>query len=116
MEAGGKIIISERYLRKSFEKFAFAEEKDMAKHVKQSVLPIYLVGGVWLIWGMFFSLHRVTDYAICTAVSAAAFAAGKAIFPDKSYQIPGEPEEKKEERDKKEKKKEEKPKTIPEIP
>lgn len=89
----------------------------MEKHIKQSVLPIYLVGGVWLTWGMFFSLHRVTDYAICAAISAAAFAAGKAVFPDKSYQMPGEPEKKKEEQAKKEEKKEEKPKSTgnPEI-
>ncbi len=81
----------------------------MAKHIKQSVLPIYLVGGVWLIWGMFFSLHRVTDYAICAAVSAVVFGAGKALFPDKIYNMPGEPEEKKEEP---KEKKEEKPKTT----
>ena len=24
----------------------------MAKHVKQSVIPIYLVGAVWLVWGL----------------------------------------------------------------
>ena len=84
----------------------------MAKHIKQSVLPIYLVGGVWLTWGMFFSLHRVTDYAICAAVSAAAFAVGKTLFPDKAYSMPGEPEDKKEEQNKKDEKKEEKPKTT----
>ena len=69
----------------------------MAKHVKHSVLPIYLVGGVWLAFGALFSLHRVTDYILCAAVSAAAFAAGKALFPDKTYEIPGEKEEKKKE-------------------
>ena len=83
----------------------------MAKHKKESVIPIYLVGGVWLAAGAFFSLHRISDYVVCALVSAGAFVAGKALFPDKIYEIPGETEEKKEE------KKEEKPKSTgnPEI-
>ena len=77
----------------------------MAKHVKHSVVPIYLVGAVWLASGAFFSLHRVTDYVACAAVSAVAFVAGKALFPDKTYEVPGEKEEPKV-------KKEEKPKST----
>ena len=72
----------------------------MAKRVKHSVVPIYLVGAVWLVFGAFFSLHRVTDYVICAVVSAAAFVVGKAIFPDKTYEIPEEKQEKKEEKPK----------------
>lgn len=75
----------------------------MAKHVKHSVIPIYLVGGVWLVFGACFSLHQSTDYLLCAAVSAAAFVAGKAMFPDKTYDVPGEKEEPK---------KEEKPKST----
>ena len=84
----------------------------MAKHTKQSVIPIYLVGGVWLMGGMFFSLYRVSDYAICGLMSAAAFIAGKALFPDKVYDMPGEAEEKKEEPKEKKKEEKEKPKTT----
>ena len=62
----------------------------MAKHVKQSVVPIYLVGGVWLVSGLFLSLHSLSDYVMCAVASVVAFVAGKAIFPDKSYEIPGE--------------------------
>ncbi|MBR4098551.1 MAG: 5-bromo-4-chloroindolyl phosphate hydrolysis family protein [Clostridium sp.] len=62
----------------------------MAKHVKRSVAPIYMVGVVWLVFGLFFSLHTMTDYILCTIVSAVAFVAAKAIFPDKSYTVPGE--------------------------
>lgn len=72
----------------------------MAKQVKKSVVPIYLVGGVWLTSGLFFSLHRVTDYALCGIVSAAAYVAGRALFPDKTYEVPDKPEEKKEEKPK----------------
>ena len=72
----------------------------MAKHTKRSVVPIYLVGGVWLTSGLFFSLHRVTDYLICGVASAAAYVAGRAIFPDKEYEVPDEPEKKKEEKPK----------------
>ena len=70
----------------------------MAKHKKVSVVPIYLVGATWLGAGAFFSLHRVSDYVACALVSAAAFVAGKALFPDKVYDMPNEPEKKKQEK------------------
>ena len=45
----------------------------MAKHIKRSVIPIYLIGGVWLVFALFFSLHTLADYALCAVVSAAVF-------------------------------------------
>ena len=88
----------------------------MAKHIKRSVIPIYLIGGVWLVFALFFSLHTLADYALCAVVSAAVFVVGKAVFPDRVYQMPGEqveqPEKKAEqprrEEPKQEKKQEEK--------
>ena len=88
----------------------------MAKHIKRSVIPIYLIGGVWLVFALFFSLHTLADYALCAVVSAAVFVVGKAVFPDQVYQMPGEqveqPEKKAEqprrEEPKQEKKQEEK--------
>ena len=77
----------------------------MAKQVKRSVLPIYLVGVTWLVCALFFSLRSLTDYLVCAAVSAVVFIVGKAIFPDKAYTIPGEEK-------KQEKKKPEQPKTT----
>ena len=69
----------------------------MAKHVKRSVLPIYLVGVAWLAYALLLPLRTPVQYAVCAAVSLAAFVVGKAVFPDKVYQTPGgEPEEKKE--------------------
>ena len=65
----------------------------MAKHVKRSVVPIYLVGGVWLVFGLFLSLHRPGDYLLCAGLSLGAYVLGRAVFPDKSYELPGEKEE-----------------------
>ena len=69
----------------------------MPTHKKVSVLPIYLVGLVWLGYALLFPLHRASDYLICAGLSLAAFAAGKAIFPDKVYQAPGPAQEPKKE-------------------
>ena len=69
----------------------------MAKHVKRSVIPIYLVGVVWLVFGLGLRLYQPVDYILCALVSVAAFVVGKAIFPDKSYQIAGGEDEEEQE-------------------
>ena len=69
----------------------------MAKHIKRSVIPIYLIGVVWLVFALFFSLRTLTDYALCAVVSAAVFVV---------YQMPGE-QSKEPEKPKQEKKKQE---------
>ena len=73
----------------------------MAKHVKRSTVPIYLVGVVWLVFALFFSLSQPLDYVLCAVVSVAAFVVGKAIFPDKHYQLPGQEEKAEEKKAKK---------------
>lgn len=82
----------------------------MAKHIKRSVIPIYLIGVVWLLFALFFSLRTLADYALCAVVSGAVFVVGKAVFPDRVYQLPGEqpeePEKKAEQPRQKEKKQE----------
>ena len=85
----------------------------MAKHIKRSVIPIYLIGVVWLVFALFFSLRTLTDYALCAVVSAAVFVVGKAVFPDRVYQMPGE-QSKEPEKPKQEKKKQE-PTGDPEL-
>ena len=65
----------------------------MTTHKKVSVLPIYLVGFVWLGYALLFPLNAPLHYILCAGLSFAAFAAGKAIFPDKVYQTPGGPKE-----------------------
>ena len=84
----------------------------MAKHTKRSVIPIYLIGVVWLVYALLFPLRTASHYLICGALSLVAFVAGKAIFPDKVYEMPGE---KKTEAPKAEKKTEAKPAHSPEI-
>lgn len=90
----------------------------MAKHVKRSTIPIYLVGVVWLVFALLFSLSQPMDYVLCAVVSVAAFVVGKALFPDKHYQMPGEEKPKEEKQQaKQEPKKPEAPKSTgnPEI-
>ena len=84
----------------------------MAKHVKRSVAPIYLVGVVWLVFGTMLSLCKPMDYVLCAVVSAAAFLVAKALCPDKTYTLPGEEEAK--EKPKQEEKKPQPPKD-PEV-
>ena len=60
----------------------------MAKQVKHSVAPIYLAGAVWLIFALFFSLSQLWDYVLCGAVSIGVLIAGRAVFPDKTYEVP----------------------------
>jgi 5-bromo-4-chloroindolyl phosphate hydrolysis protein len=66
----------------------------MAKVVKKSVAPIYLVGIVWLVYALLFPLYRVSDYLLCAGLSLVAFIVGKAIWPDATL-IVADQEEKK---------------------
>ena len=54
----------------------------MARIVKKSVAPIYLAGGVWLVYAVLFPLYRLSDYLICAVISIACFILGKSIWPD----------------------------------
>lgn len=67
----------------------------MAKVVKKSVAPIYLVGIIWLVYALVFPLYRATDYVLCALLSVVAFAVGKAIWPNATL-IVADQEEKKE--------------------
>ena len=69
----------------------------MTTHKKVSVLPIYLLGLVWLGYALVFPLNAPLHYILCAGLSFAAFVLGKAIWPDKVYQTPGAAETKKEE-------------------
>ena len=65
----------------------------MAYVRKKSVLPIYFVGFVWLLWAVFGSLRRPADYIMAALVSIIAYLLGKLIFPDRGYALPDEDEE-----------------------
>ena len=60
----------------------------MAKVVKKSPAPLYLAGAVWLFFGMFLSLYRVSDYLLCAGLSIGAALIGKALYPDRTYDVP----------------------------
>ena len=47
------------------------------------------MAGVWAV----FRLYQPVDYLLCTLISVGVFILGKAIFPDKSYHIAQEEEE-----------------------
>ncbi len=81
------------------------------KQIKRSVAPIYLAGLAWLAYAFLFPLRTPVQFILCALASAAAFAVGKALWPDRTYLVP-ESEAKTEE-----KPKEEAPKTTgnPEV-
>lgn len=68
----------------------------MAKQVKRSVVPIYLVGLTWLVQATVFSLYSLSDYAFCVMASVVVFILAKMVFPDKEYTLAGEKTEKQE--------------------
>ena len=63
----------------------------MAKQVKRSVAPIYLIGATWLGYSLLFTLKTPGQYLVCAALSGAAFVAGKFFFPDKVVEVPDAP-------------------------
>ena len=54
---------------------------------KRSVLPVYFIGGTWLVWSLLFPLYRPTHYVMAALVSAVVYFVGKMIFPDRGYEI-----------------------------
>ena len=60
----------------------------MAKMVKKSVAPIYLVAALWAAWALLFPLYAPLHYILAAAASVLVFVVGKAMFPDKSYSTP----------------------------
>jgi len=61
----------------------------MAYVKKKSVLPIYMVGFVWLLWAIFGQLYRPTHYIMAALASAVAYYVGKMIWPDRGYEMQG---------------------------
>ena len=78
---------------------------------KKSVLPIYLVGIVWLLWAIFGTLNHPIHYIRTAAVSIVVYAVAKALFPDKSFEVKTEEEK----TEPKQEKAEPKPSYPPEI-
>ena len=66
----------------------------MAYVKKRSVLPVYFVGGVWLIWAILAPLYRPTHYIMAALASLVAYYVGKMLFPDRGYEAaePAQPQ------------------------
>lgn len=87
----------------------------MTKKVKRSVAPFYLVAALWLAWALILPLYRPLDYILAAVASVIVFIVGKAIWPDKAYQI-ADPEGEKKEPEKKAPPREEKVQSQPQPP
>ena len=57
---------------------------------KRSVLPIYFVGGTWLVWALCAPLYRPVHYVMAALASCAAYFVGKMLFPDRGYAVQNE--------------------------
>ena len=54
---------------------------------KRSVLPVYFIGVVWLLWALFLPLYQPLHYVMAALASAIAYFVGKMIFPDRGYEM-----------------------------
>lgn len=64
----------------------------MAYVKKRSVLPVYFIGGTWLVWSLFFPLYRPAHYIMAALASFIAYNLGKMLFPDRGYAVQDEPQ------------------------
>ncbi len=60
----------------------------MARFKKRSVLPIYAIALVWVLFTLLHPLYRVSDYVSVILLSAVAFIVVKGIFPTVEYEMP----------------------------
>ena len=81
---------------------------------KKSVLPVYLIGIVWLLWAIFGALYLPIHFVLAAVVSIVVYIIGKAIFPNRTYTLKEE-ETPKSEKKSEPAKEEAKPSYSPEI-
>ena len=60
----------------------------MAKIVKKSVVPIYVVAVVWAVWALLLPLYRVSHFVLAAAVSAAAWFVARRLCKDTVLVVP----------------------------
>ena len=53
---------------------------------KPSVVPVYAVAAVWLLYTLLFGLHSMGQIVLCAAISVAAYLALKEKFPGRTVQ------------------------------
>jgi len=54
---------------------------------KPSVVPVYAVGAVWLVYTFLFGLHSIWQGILCTGISAAVYLMLKTKFPGVTVQV-----------------------------
>ena len=57
-----------------------------------SVIPIYALGGIWLIYALLFPMYRWSDFLIATVLSAVAYIVLSRIIPPKVELVEDKPE------------------------
>jgi len=57
-----------------------------------SVIPIYAVGAVWILYALMFPLYRLSHFLIATALSAAAYIVLTRVLPKKTVLVEEAPE------------------------
>lgn len=89
----------------------------MAYVKKRSVLPVYFIGGTWLLWSLLAPLYRPAHYIMAALASLIAYYVGKMLFPDRGYEMEGAAQAKPQEPPRPAPPREEKPKSTgnPEI-
>ena len=89
----------------------------MAYVKKRSVLPVYFIGGTWLVWALFAPLYRPVHYIMAALASFIAYYVGKMLFPDRGYEVQDAAQPDQQAKPRPEPKQEQKPKSTgnPEI-
>ena len=91
----------------------------MAYVKKRSVLPIYFIGGTWLVWAWLLRapLYRPSHYIMAALASLIAYYVGKMLFPDRGYEVQDAPPSAQQAQPRPQPKQEQKPKSTgnPEI-
>ena len=54
---------------------------------KSSVVPVYAVAAVWLLYTFFFGLHSIPQLLLCAAISSGVYLLTKSVFPGKTVQV-----------------------------
>ena len=60
----------------------------MAKIVKKSVIPIYVVAAVWAVWALLLPLYHAVHFVLAAAVSTVAWAVARKVCKDTVLIVP----------------------------
>lgn len=59
----------------------------MREKTVKSVLPVYLIGAVWVIYALLFPLYRISDYIIAFVLSLVAYFISSKVIPPKKILV-----------------------------